>query len=102
MKIQKSIFLQNVSKIINGNRFLQYFKLSKLCSSNINYKRLVIGNFFSDPHLFCYHKLNIDNLTILDDGMSTSLIKDYYKKGGRVGCGVAKKGFGRALKKGGK
>ena len=29
-------------------------------------------------------------------------IQDYYKKGGRVGCGVAKKGFGRALKKGGK
>jgi hypothetical protein len=74
----------NVSKIINGNRFLQYFKLSKLCSSNINYKRLVIGNFFSDPHLFCYHKLNIDNLTILDDGMSTSLIKDYYKKDIRI------------------
>ena len=29
-------------------------------------------------------------------------IQDYYKKGGRVGCGVAKKGFGRAMKKGGK
>ena len=29
-------------------------------------------------------------------------IQDYYRKGGRVGCGVAKKGFGRALKKGGK
>ena len=29
-------------------------------------------------------------------------IQDYYKKGGRVGCGIAKKGFGRALKKGGK
>ena len=31
-------------------------------------------------------------------------ITDYYgeslKKGGRVGCGVAKKGFGRAMKKG--
>ena len=29
-------------------------------------------------------------------------ISNYYKKGGRVGCGVAKKGFGRAMKKGGK
>jgi len=33
-------------------------------------------------------------------------ITDYYgeslKKGGRVGCGVAKRGFGRAMKKGGK
>ncbi len=27
-------------------------------------------------------------------------IQDYYKKGGRVGCGVAKKGFGRAMPKG--
>ncbi len=25
-----------------------------------------------------------------------------FKKGGRVGCGVAKKGFGKAMKKGGK
>jgi len=31
-----------------------------------------------------------------------SRIQDYMAKGGRVGCGVAKKGFGRALKKGGK
>ena len=30
-----------------------------------------------------------------------SIIKQY-KKGGRVGCGVAKKGFGKAMKKGGK
>ena len=29
-------------------------------------------------------------------------IDDYYKKGGRVGCGKAKRGFGRAMKKGGK
>ena len=33
-------------------------------------------------------------------------ITDYYgqnlKKGGRVGCGVAKRGFGKAMKKGGK
>ena len=27
-------------------------------------------------------------------------IGDYYKKGGRVGCGIAKKGFGRAMPKG--
>ena len=27
-------------------------------------------------------------------------IQDYMSTGGRVGCGVAKKGFGRALKKG--
>ena len=27
---------------------------------------------------------------------------DYFKKGGRVGCGAAKKGFGKALKKGGR
>ena len=32
---------------------------------------------------------------------NNSIIKQY-KKGGRVGCGVAKKGFGRAMKKGGK
>jgi hypothetical protein len=29
-------------------------------------------------------------------------LEGYYKKGGRVGCGVAKKGFGKAMKKGGK
>jgi len=29
-----------------------------------------------------------------------SRIQNYMAKGGRVGCGVAKKGFGKALKKG--
>ena len=29
-----------------------------------------------------------------------SRIQDYMAKGGRVGCGVAKRGFGRAMKKG--
>ena len=31
-----------------------------------------------------------------------SRIENYMSKGGRVGCGVAKRGFGRAMKKGGK
>jgi hypothetical protein len=74
----------DISKIINGNRFLQYFKLNRFCRSNLNYKRLVIGNFFSDPHLFCYHKMQIDNLTVLDDGINTSLIKNYYNKNIRI------------------
>jgi len=74
----------NVAKVINRNKYLQYFKLNKLCRSNLNYKRLVIGNFFSDPHLFCYHKMKIDNLTVLDDGVNTTLIKDYYKKDNRI------------------
>jgi hypothetical protein len=74
----------NVTKIISGNRFLQYFQLNKVCSLNINYSRLIIGNFFSDPHLFCYHKLKTENLTVLDDGMSTTLIKDYYNKDLRI------------------
>ena len=39
----------------------------------------------------------VNNYRNMDMGL-----EGYYKKGGRVGCGVAKKGFGRALKKGGK
>ena len=37
-------------------------------------------------------------------GMILRNVGDYMpmKKGGRVGCGVAKRGFGRAMKKGGK
>ena len=42
------------------------------------------------------------NSIIADQGINR--ITDYYgaslKKGGRVGCGIAKKGFGRAMKKG--
>ncbi len=42
-----------------------------------------------------YQAPDMSNYRNMDMGL-----EGYYRKGGRVGCGVAKKGFGRALKKG--
>ena len=42
----------------------------------------------------------IDRSPIDRTGPSIPEVRDYMRKGGRVGCGVAKKGFGKAMKKG--
>ena len=53
------------------------------------------GNFVPGPSKYVRSK------TVLG-APGIDRIQDYYKKGGRVGCGIAKKGFGKALKKGGR
>ena len=51
-------------------------------------------NYFNRPSRTPREPITFGTRT--NDGLS------YFKKGGRVGCGVAKRGFGRAMKKGGK
>ena len=72
-----------------------------------------LGVSGSDKALFTSDAAQMDNM--MPDNISSSMgpYKSYgagnprrpgasFKKGGHVGCGVAKKGFGRAMKKGGK
>jgi hypothetical protein len=74
-----------------------------------------LGVSGADKALFTSDAAQMDNM--MPDNISASMgpYKSYgarnprrsgynfaFKKGGRVGCGIAKKGFGRALKKGGK
>ena len=68
-----------IHKKINRLSFLQYFQLKIFSKTYDKYNQLVIGNFFSDPHLFLYHTSKIKDLVVLDDGINTSLIDKYYK-----------------------
>jgi len=68
-----------IHKKINRLSFLQYCQLKSFSKTNDKYNQLIIGNFFSDPHLFLYHTSRIKNLVVLDDGINSSLIDKYYK-----------------------
>ena len=74
--------------------------IKRLMTSNKAYT----GGGYDDPIMTggVGVKSNRRNSVLADPGINR--ITDYYgeslKKGGRVGCGAAKKGFGKALKKG--
>ena len=57
------------------------------------------GPFSSKPNYVPGPSKYVRSKTVLG-APGIDRIQDYYKKGGRVGCGVAKKGFGRAMPKG--
>jgi hypothetical protein len=59
------------------------------------------GPFSNEPNYVPGPSKYVRSKTVLG-APGIDRIQDYYKKGGRVGCGIAKKGFGRAMKKGGK
>lgn len=75
LKIDKFILLTKF-------RFLQYYYLSLF--SNLTYNRIIIGNIFSDPHLYLFNRSKIKELTVLDDGINTSLISEYFKTNERL------------------
>ena len=82
-------------------------------STNMGMNRRRRGSVLADPRI---NRMDTSEVTIPDNYFKKPLrtTRDpitfgtgndglsYFKKGGRVGCGVAKKGFGRAMKKGGK
>ncbi len=68
--------------LINKYRIFQYFSLMNY--AKLKFDRLVIGNFFSDPHLFLYNKSKPKRLTVLDDGINASLISEFYNSKRRI------------------
>ena len=71
-------------RIIRAKFLLQYFTLFKIIKNFKRIKKLVIGNFFSDPHLFIVNKLAYEDLIVLDDGMNTSLIPKHIETKERI------------------
>lgn len=68
--------------LINKYRIFQYFRLKNY--AKLKFDRLIIGNFFSDPHLFLYNKSNPKSLVVLDDGINASLISEFYNSKSRI------------------
>jgi len=67
----------NSNLIFKGKKILQYYKLYKLSKKYSYVDELIIGNFFTDPHLYLVNKINCRKLIVLDDGMSSTLIPEY-------------------------
>lgn len=68
-----------INKIVKAKKFLQYFWLRSLRSRFINCNKLIIGNFFSAPHLYLLNLIKPKQVFVLDDGMNTLLIHEKLK-----------------------
>ena len=79
IRIKKLIDLYKISsyKIIKGKFFIQYYSLYALAKKISKTEKLIIGNFFSDPHLYFANRLNFKEILVLDDGINTTLIPKF-------------------------
>lgn len=71
-------------RIIRAKFLIQYFTLFKFIKKFKRIKKLVIGNFFSDPHLYLVNKVIYEDLIVLDDGINTSLIPKHIETKERI------------------
>ena len=62
---------------LKGYPIIQYFKLYFLSQKIKNCKNLLMGNFFSDPHLFFSNLISKQKTVVVDDGMIVSSIPDF-------------------------
>ena len=69
----------SINKIVKGKKFLQYIWLRSFRSRFINCNKLIIGNFFSAPHLYLLNLIKSKQIFVLDDGMNTLLIHEKLK-----------------------
>lgn len=63
-----------IHKTIIGKKVFQYFSLRKQIRKFTNLDIIVIGNFFSDPHLFFLNEIKNGKIIVLDDGLNSKLI----------------------------
>jgi len=74
----------NINLVIRGNFFIQYIKLKRLKKFFFNCNNLIIGNFFSDPHLYLSNQIKPKQIYVIDDGMNTLLIHDKFKSNQKI------------------
>jgi len=67
----------SVFKKVFGTKIIQYLKLYLISKKIKNFQNLIIGNFFSDPHLFFNSCFRNKSLTFIDDGIITNKIPSY-------------------------
>tara|TARA_B100001029_G_scaffold70879_1_gene57688 strand:+ start:16448 stop:17431 length:984 start_codon:yes stop_codon:yes gene_type:complete len=72
-----SIYNLNIYKRIRGFKFLQYIWLFLFGIRVKNCERFIIGNYFSDPHLYICNLVKNNQTIIVDDGIISHSIPDY-------------------------
>ena len=77
--------LNSINKIYNldidfsilGRPIFQYLELFRLSQKFKKIKEIVIGNFFSDPHIFFLNSCSPKKVTLIDDGMIVHEIPNF-------------------------
>ncbi len=87
------IYNIRVNHYVKGRRLIQYFMLKKILKFYKNVDELLIGNFFSEPHVFSIDQIKYKSLIVLDDGMVVHKIPDYIN----TNKNILKKSFFRIL-----
>jgi hypothetical protein len=71
------IYNLKLSIQLKGFALMQYFQLFFLSLKIKECSNLIIGNFFSDPHLFFSNLIKKDKIIVVDDGMIVNSIPDF-------------------------
>ena len=66
-----------ISSIIKGRKLFQYLSLRLIINKLKNVNQIILGNFFSDPHIFILNNFKTDDIVVLDDGMVVHRIPNY-------------------------
>ena len=83
--INVSDFLSlKIENLVIGKRGLQYLWIKKIFSDLSFAQELIIGNFFSDTHLYASNILRHEKLIVLDDGINSTLISNFIGTNKRV------------------
>ena len=68
-----------ISSIIKGRKLFQYLSLRLIINKLNNVNQIILGNFFSDPHIYILNNFKTDDIIVLDDGMVVHKIPNYIK-----------------------
>ena len=71
------IYKIQIHKKLKGIPFLQYFWIFFFSSKIKTCHTLILGSFFSDPHLYLNNCLKKKKLVVVDDGIISYSIQDY-------------------------
>jgi hypothetical protein len=71
------IYNTQITHYVRGRRLIQYFELKKILKRYKNIDNILLGNFFSEPHIYALDKIKYKDVIVLDDGMVVHKIPDY-------------------------
>lgn len=78
------IYNLKLSIRLKGFALIQYLQLFFLSLKIKECSNLIIGNFFSDPHLFFSNLIKKDKIIVVDDGMIVNSIPDFIGTNKRI------------------
>ena len=71
------IYNTQITHYIKGRRLIQYFELKKILKRYKTIDNILLGNFFSEPHVYALDQIKYKDVIVLDDGMVVHKIPDY-------------------------